>query len=60
MKGGELIIYVGEMMPIIANTLKQTYEVMQQKLDRIIPEIEIKYKEQGAQNDLRHMFTVQF
>lgn len=35
-------------MPIIADTFEKTYEVMRQKLDRIVPEIELKYKSELA------------
>ncbi len=35
-------------MSIIADTFEKTYEIMQKKLDRIVPEIEIKYKSELA------------
>jgi quinolinate synthase len=35
-------------MSIIADTFEKTYEIMQQKLNRIIPEIELKYKAELA------------
>jgi quinolinate synthase len=35
-------------MSISADTLKQTYELMREKLDRLVPEIEIKYKAELA------------
>ncbi len=35
-------------MSIIADTLEKTYEVMRQKLERIVPEIELKYKAELA------------
>ena len=35
-------------MPIVADTFEQTYEIMRQKLDRLVPEIELKYKAELA------------
>ncbi len=35
-------------MPINADTFEQTYEFMRQKLDRLVPEIELKYKAELA------------
>jgi quinolinate synthase len=35
-------------MAIIADTFEKTYEIMREKLDRIIPDIELKYKSELA------------
>jgi quinolinate synthase len=35
-------------MPINADTFAQTYEIMRKKLDRLVPEIELKYKAELA------------
>jgi len=35
-------------MPIIADTLEKTYQEMRRKLDRIVPDIELKYKAELA------------